>query len=488
MTALQVPGPEPSKAYLPGTGETMMSAVSRNGSRTSVEMDTNGTQDPRKLSFESFGSPKDVALRTLVFRIQNKKRPFFRADFHRHLSRLIKDEEVVGFGSLGRNDLWNLVVSNREARIRVMKAGDFLVDNTLVKVSSLGREEFPARIHMCPLHLPMEMITDELGRYAEVLSAQFERSPKSHWGHAATMVRTVMLKGDMHEVPHRMTVGTGWSRTELLVTITGRPPLCFKCNQVGHVRSNCEVPVCRHCRQVGHHTEDCVNPKRAAAYASMVKGPEVDLSRMDDVDQGVVTSNDQQDNTEDNQSQSQSLLAGGPPHVAPKDSAGGEQPNSDMSGVVTPVIKDAIGDASGVVTGSGGALGDSYEIPNAQKSPEVAASQFSVEEEEEWIVPGTQKPFSTVSYKRKNSPSRVPLRGKSPKVGDIGEAKHLETGSRFQPLQERQGDEFDSDSDSPPNIDPELAEELMKKLAVQHEKDMADESEKELAEGDDGWT
>lgn len=248
----------------------------------------------------NIGSPEDVISRTLVFKVMYKKRAFVRMDFFPHVSVLLADEDIVGFGSIGRNDTWHLVVANRSARTRIMAAGDFHVDGTLVKVYALGKEEFQARVHWAPMYFPMEAITDVLERYGRVLSARWEKSPKSVWGHATTGVRTIVMQGDMEQVPHLTEIFCGSSSCNVLITITGRKPVCLRCRKVGHFRSDCHEDYCRHCRVYTHATEACKLPKTAPAYASVVAGNQPDLSQH-----------------EDSQTQSQSLISG--PVVAPKE-------------------------------------------------------------------------------------------------------------------------------------------------------------------------
>ena len=43
----------------------------------------------------------------------------------------------------------------------------------------------------------------------------------------------------------------------MLITLPGRPPLCLRCHQIGHVRASCLTPFCRHCQSYGHATETC---------------------------------------------------------------------------------------------------------------------------------------------------------------------------------------------------------------------------------------
>lgn len=165
----------------------------------------------------------------------------------------------------------------------VLAAGNFYIEDQIVKVASLGEEEFVARIHSCPFFVPQEVLSEVLGRYAEVRAIKFETpQATSPWLDSITLVRTVVLCGEKEDVPHILTVPNGKYVIDMLVTITGRVPVCLKCRQRGHMRKKCTASQCRHCKLFGHETEDCPRPMTAPAYSSVVKGPERDFEDKDD--------------------------------------------------------------------------------------------------------------------------------------------------------------------------------------------------------------
>ena len=57
-------------------------------------------------------------------------------------------------------------------------------------------------------------------------------------------------------------------KSDLLVTIAGRQPLCLRCRHNGHFRRECTTPFCRHCAQFCHLTETCA---AAGSYASALR-------------------------------------------------------------------------------------------------------------------------------------------------------------------------------------------------------------------------
>ena len=92
----------------------------------------------------------------------------------------------------------------------------------------------------------------------------------------ATGVRSVVMVGDRHQVPHLLSVTDPDTKEtwELLVTIPGRPPMCLKCRYTGHVRKDCATPFCRHHGSYGHTTESCSAEKAEVgkrSYANVAK-------------------------------------------------------------------------------------------------------------------------------------------------------------------------------------------------------------------------
>ncbi|KAM7308889.1 uncharacterized protein ISCGN_012520 [Ixodes scapularis] len=68
----------------------------------------------------------------------------------------------------------------------------------------------------------------------------------------------------IEKVPHLLKI----FGCQCLLLVPGRPPLCLRCNRVGHVRRQCKTPRCFKCGRYGHTTDTCVT-----TYASKLLGP-----------------------------------------------------------------------------------------------------------------------------------------------------------------------------------------------------------------------
>ena len=198
-------------------------------------------------------------------------RSYFREDFSKGLVEVLGGpikEHVLSFGPLSRNNEWYLCLRSDAAKDRLLSAGQCAVKGFVFKIRSADRSQFKVRVHWATPFLPNDTITDFLGKYGKVHAISFEKSVSKGYEGVATGVRTVIMSGNKNEIPHIITLVDGNERSELLVTVTGRQPLCLRCRLVGHFRRECSTPFCRHHGEYGHTTEQC---SAAGSYASALR-------------------------------------------------------------------------------------------------------------------------------------------------------------------------------------------------------------------------
>jgi len=370
---------------------------------TCVEVVSNMAAADMDIGWASEGiTPQDIIDRTLIFRVLNKRRYFLRADFQSHLDSLVDEKDVFGFGSPGRNDTWHVTLRSKEAKTRIMVAGDFLVENTLVRVRSMGTDEFVARIHWLPMFIPMATVVEELAKHGEVLSYRWEKSPGSHWADAVTLVRSVTMRGDLEKIPHLMELGWHEHKAEALVTITGRKPLCLRCKEGGHFRNECKALYCRRCQGFGTHaTEDCVRPVMAPRYAQVVQPP-TDLSQHDDpmeASQSLLT--------DPPFAQKDTSVRGGldTPEVVPGDSVPGQGDTSVRGGHSAPEVPLGVSEALGTPDDSGQVQLESQESVGDSQESAVLCNQ----EAEKQRLEEKRKKRAVVQRRRKEEEQRIEL-------------------------------------------------------------------------------
>ena len=114
-------------------------------------------------------------------------------------------------------------------------------------------------------------------------------------------MRTFVLELDEGvEIPSLAKVYHSTENYQILLTIPGRGPVCFKCKHTGHTRANCSTPFCRHCSTYGHTSENCASSKSYAASLSPMQPQqqeEVDLDEPEEADLNTASTQDQQGKT-----------------------------------------------------------------------------------------------------------------------------------------------------------------------------------------------
>ena len=111
-------------------------------------------------------------------------------------------------------------------------------------VRSADKTQFAARVHWAPAFIPNAAIAKVLGESCKVQSIAMETSTCKGFEGIPTGIRQLVLTGVKDEILHVFTIVNPKTeeKFELLITIPGRSPLCFKCKHTGHYRSECFTP------------------------------------------------------------------------------------------------------------------------------------------------------------------------------------------------------------------------------------------------------
>ena len=90
-------------------------------------------------------------------------------------------------------------------------------------------------MHWLAPYIAHDTLVAALAPFGEVHNISYERYNIEGYKGVATGVRTLVMSGDRRKLPHVMTiVGEEGDRSEILITVAGRPPLYLKCRFVGH--------------------------------------------------------------------------------------------------------------------------------------------------------------------------------------------------------------------------------------------------------------
>ena len=156
-----------------------------------------------------------------------------------HFSWLYERACVI-FWPLSRNNEWFLCCKTDAAKDLLLASGQLLVKKYVFRVRSTDRDQFKARIHWAPPYLPDEVLTNFLSKYGKVHATNFEMCISKGFEGVRTRVRSVVMSESKQDIPHIIPLLYEGDKSELLVMIPGRQPLCLQCWHEGHFLNCCD--------------------------------------------------------------------------------------------------------------------------------------------------------------------------------------------------------------------------------------------------------
>ena len=120
------------------------------------------------------------------------------------------------------------------------------------------------------------MVPAQLKQYGEIISDVFEESVSRKFPGVLTgMCNFVFCVKDRARfdagVPHLLCLVFDGVQYRLFVVVSGRKPMCLRCNGLGHQSRECpETDFCRGCRLFGHLVGKW--PRAIRSYANWVTG------------------------------------------------------------------------------------------------------------------------------------------------------------------------------------------------------------------------
>ncbi|KAM7307026.1 uncharacterized protein ISCGN_010662 [Ixodes scapularis] len=195
-------------------------------------------------------------------------RPYRAPDFRDALRGIVELKDVVSLGQFQMSHVWMLTCVNAVTKAKLVAQRELRVKGRKCLIIDPDKQEVNLKLLWLPQHLEDRRVIEALAPFGKVRSIKREKWRCSQLEHMETLNREVVLVlGDgvnASQIPHLLQV----YGCQSLVLIPGRPPLCLRCNKVGHIRRYCRTPRCSNCRRYGHQTEECVN---GATYADMLR-------------------------------------------------------------------------------------------------------------------------------------------------------------------------------------------------------------------------
>ncbi|XP_072145969.1 uncharacterized protein [Dermacentor andersoni] len=185
-------------------------------------------------------------------------RPYRAQDFRDALRNVIDLNERSSIGQFQMSHVWMVTCKSGMAKSKLVACGELSIKGRRCVVIDPEPTEVKMKLLWLPERLEDDYIRDALQAYGKVKSISAESWRVSEMEQMRTLNRDVVLTladgVSVGDVPHLLPV----CGVQSLVLIPGRPPLCLRCNKVGHIRRNCRTPRCETCRRFGHTAEECV--------------------------------------------------------------------------------------------------------------------------------------------------------------------------------------------------------------------------------------
>ena len=337
--------------------------------------------------------------RSLILSAPREGRFFLREYFLPSLQSVIGKipENVVSFGPLAKNNEWHIVLKSDEAKNKLLSAGQLLVKGAVFWVRSADSDQFRVRVLWAPPYLPNEVITSNLARSGKVVSISHELSVTKGFEGVRTGVRTVIMSGKKDDIPYVIIIvndRTG-DKYELLVTCTGRQPLCLRCRELGHFRRECVAPHCRFHGTYDHSSEECSTAKSYAGALTRKKQDKDEPEVADETEEEGEVSSEKARDSVTKVSETGYATVAGKKGVADNDVA--DNPADDTAEVPASAVVDdaaevaASADCEDSVSSDGEDIGDI--IPDSEEGVKDV---------------GQKEVWSLVNSKRKRARDREP--------------------------------------------------------------------------------
>ncbi|KAM7297318.1 uncharacterized protein ISCGN_022471 [Ixodes scapularis] len=222
--------------------------------------------------------PHGKRLETTVFLHGDLRGRSYRTqDFAEAPEESVGMKHMLGLGSFQYNHVLICTLDTAEGKERLAALKELTVKGRRCVIIDPNQTEVTLRVHWLPT-----FVTDSEVKVALASLGRLKRSTREKWrapngayevDSTTRSVTLVLCEGvNKESLPHQASIA-GYP---VLLSMPGRPPLCLRCNQLGHMRRQCQAPWCRRCRGFGHVEIECV-PTYAAKAKVQVNAASEDV-------------------------------------------------------------------------------------------------------------------------------------------------------------------------------------------------------------------
>lgn len=197
------------------------------------------------------------AQRTVVYVFKASPVPVDRRDFDSVLAEIGADQ-VYACGPVGSNLRWEISTRTVTQARELAKHTFTSVGNQRAKVFLLKDPITLVKLRGMPYSVTDRQVTDWFASYGTVTDVQHDFDET--YPHIKTLTRTVkMTNADRNRIPDLAKISVDGREVRVSCQVVGRPPMCFRCGNRGHMQSSCRRGACDMCGG-DHYTTDCTAP------------------------------------------------------------------------------------------------------------------------------------------------------------------------------------------------------------------------------------
>ncbi|KAH8019593.1 hypothetical protein HPB51_020292 [Rhipicephalus microplus] len=148
-------------------------------------------------------------------------------------------------------------MKTKQAKKELTDAAVLNVKDWVCLVIDPMRQEIKMKLHWLAFNVTKDAIRCAFYEYGDVKEVTDDRWRVEDFEGVELTTRVIGMQlrdgVSVDQLPHQMCIGSSMA----LVVVPGRPPLCLRCQNTGHMRCDCKVPRWSKCHSFGHEQNEC---------------------------------------------------------------------------------------------------------------------------------------------------------------------------------------------------------------------------------------